>query len=171
MSKPTAKTVFAEVLSLHPAGATIDTIVEHAAAQGVTCKPATLAKYSKELGADKIDIGGSTGYRLAQAPEADAAPAPCAPAPCAPAPAETKAPAAPKVRARSRVDVTIEAMQREQGVTVAELVELFDAEFGAGTGKRSTASQAVFKCPKSRGLTVTKAREEGREGIVYRVAS
>ena len=109
--------------------------------------------------------------RPAPAEPTPAAPAPCEPAPCAPAPQAEAAPCKPKVpRKRSRVDVTVEAMEREQGVTVDELVALFDAEFGAGTGKRSTSSQACHKVPRARGFAVTKQRIEGR-GLVYRRAA
>ena len=138
---------------------------------------------AQALAADAIvEHWGAMGGPAAPAPEAS--PAPCAadeaaPAPCEPAdeavpapcgPAEPCKPKAPKVKPRSRVDTTIDAMRRPEGVTVAELVELFDAEFGAGTGKRSTASQAVFKCPKARGLAaqVTKDKVEDR-GLVYRL--
>ena len=108
--------------------------------------------------------------RPAPAEPTPAAPAPCEPTPCA-AEAEPQAETKPKApRRRSRVDVTQAAMEREQGVTVSELVALFDAEFGAGTGKRSTASQAVFKVPAARKFAVAKSKEEGRDGIVYRRA-
>lgn len=110
-----------------------------------------------------------------------ATPAPCEPAPCEPAqqasetaepaPQATPAPAAPvetEAPKRSRVDTTLDAMRRPQGVSIDELIVLFEQEHG--DGKRSTASQAVHKCPKARGLTVTKERFEDR-GLVYRLAS
>ncbi len=78
---------------------------------------------------------------------------------------QPKAPAAP--RQRSRVDVTIDAMRRPEGVTVAELAELFASEFG--DGKLSTASQAIYKAPASRKLKHFNTGEKRDGKAVYRI--
>ena len=180
MSKPTAKTAFVEMLKLHKAGATVDNIVEHMAAQGVTSKsPAkTLARYAKELGAEKVELDGSAGYRLPANDSAPAEPAkdeaPAEPAqeaaPCQPEAAPC-APAEPKAPRRSRVQVTLAMLARPEGVTATELAARFAKEFD-GNGKLSTARQALHKVPAKHGLTINKVKvEEGRDGIVYRSAA
>ena len=135
-------------------------------------EPTTQAKAAK----------ATVEHKACTPPAAPCEPAPCNPKPMLsdnPVPFETGTPAAaedaaptepakPKERNRSRVDTTIDAMRRPEGVTVDELVVLFEQEHG--NGKRSTASQAVFKVPQSRGLTVAKERVEDR-GLVYRLAS
>ena len=79
---------------------------------------------------------------------------------------QPKAPAAP--RQRSRVDVTIDAMRRPEGVTVAELAALFETELG--DGKLSTASQAIYKAPQARKLKHFNTGEKRDGKAVYRIA-
>ena len=76
--------------------------------------------------------------------------------------------AQPRRQARSRVDATIDAMRRPEGVTVTELVALFEAEFG--NGKRSTAKQAIYKAPVRRGLKHENTGEKRDGKAVYRIA-
>jgi len=112
------------------------------------------------------------------APVVDETPAPCAPctpAPCTPGIAALAAlvrkPAAPKqrTRKRSRVNVTLEMLQRPQGTTVSELAAAFASEFG--TGLTSTATQAIHKVPKAqlgtKATNVGTREAEGRVGAVY----
>ena len=75
--------------------------------------------------------------------------------------------AQPRRQARSRVDATIDAMRRPEGVTVTELVTLFEAEFG--NGKRSTAKQAIYKAPAARGLKPVNTGEKRNGEAVYRI--
>ena len=71
-------------------------------------------------------------------------------------------------RARSRVDVTMEMLRREQGCTVAELAAAFADEFG--DGKVSTAQQARYKVPAKFGLKAANlGKQDGREGSVYKL--
>ncbi len=72
---------------------------------------------------------------------------------------------APTEKKRSRVHVTLEALAHPHGVTVEELAAKFEAEFG--DGKKSTATMAINKVPKSAGISTTREKVEGR-GSVYR---
>ena len=100
----------------------------------------------------------------------DAAPAAAAPKRTRKtAKAQPAAPAAPKAKVRSRGDVTHDMLQRPEGVTRDELVAEFDRVYGKGTGKASTAAQALNKLPKARGYKVAVEVVEGR-GRVYRAA-
>ena len=76
--------------------------------------------------------------------------------------------AQPRQQARSRADTTIVAMRRPEGVTVTELVALFEAEFG--DGKLSTARQAIYKAPADRGLKHENTGEKRDGETVYRIA-
>ena len=96
------------------------------------------------------------------APKAKAAPKKTA------APKTAPTPTPPKTAPRTRVHVTIEMLERKEGCTVDELVAAFANEFD-GNGKKSTASQALNKVPKSRGFETVRTTEEGR-GSVYRKA-
>ena len=58
-------------------------------------------------------------------------------------------------------------MRHPEGVTVTELVALFEAEFG--NGKQSTARQAIYKAPKARGLKPVDTGEERKGKAVYRI--
>ena len=83
------------------------------------------------------------------------------------------APCAPKVKhaARTRVQVTLEALARDEGVTVAELAALFATEFD-GNGKLSTARQAMHKVPAKHGMPVTKGtRRAARASCTARALS
>ncbi len=75
--------------------------------------------------------------------------------------------ARPRRQARTRVDTTIDAMRRPEGVTVTELVALFEDEFG--NGKRSTAKQAIYKAPAARGLKPVNTGEKRNGEPVYRI--
>ena len=102
------------------------------------------------------------------APKAKRAPAKTTKAKTPP-PAKAKAAPTPtptKTAPRSRVNVTIEMLERPEGCTVDELVAAFANEFD-GNGKRSTAAQAMHKIPKAKGFQTVRTAEEGR-GSVYR---
>ena len=58
-------------------------------------------------------------------------------------------------------------MRRPEGVTVTELVALFEAEFGSG--KQSTARQAIYKAPKARELKPVSTGEKRDSEAVYRI--
>lgn len=146
----------AALLEMHAANASHADI---AAALG--CSKATV---SRKLANDSLVGFAPCAPCAPAAPAAEVeAPAPCAPA--APAAAEQPAPALPQ---KSRVTVTVEAMRRPEGVTVTELAALFAAEFD-GNGKLSTASQAIYKAPKARGLTPRNTGEKREGRAVYKI--
>ncbi len=131
----------------------------------ISCYPPdreTIARFLQDKLASIGKEGGPSAVRAAQMAAGKQAQTPAKPSVGA---GSDKA--QPRRQARSRVDTTIDAMRRPEGVTVTELVALFEAEFG--NGKQSTAQQAIYKAPKARGLKPVNTGEERKGKVVYRI--
>ena len=163
-----------ELQQLHEAGAGTGELAE---ALGTT--PPTIRRKLAQVAADAGGDAGGDAALVGFAPgETEAAQAEETEQPGDEQPAAEQAEdeaveapveeAAEAPRARSRVDVTMEMLRREQGATVAELAKAFADEFG--DGKVSTAQQARYKVPAKFGLKATNmGKQEGREGSVYKL--